>query len=67
MATYGEKALQDLTAANIEETGVSHSKAVDIHKSLRRVLRSTHGAANLWNEISGTCASSRPASTALSL
>lgn len=52
MAKYGEKVLQDLTAADIEETGVSHSKAVDIHKSLRRVLRSTHGAANLWNEIS---------------
>lgn len=52
MAKYGEKVLQDLTAADIEETGVSYSKAVDIHKSLRRVLRSTHGAANLWNEIS---------------
>ena len=52
MAKYGEKVLQELTALDIEETGVSHSKAVDLHRSICRILRSTQDPANLWNIIS---------------
>lgn len=52
MAKYGDKGLQELTAADIEETGIPRSKSGEIHKGLRRVLQSTQGLENLWNTIS---------------
>lgn len=52
MAKPGDKILHELTVADIEDTGLPTSQAVDIHTRLRRIVHTTHGPANSWNKIS---------------
>lgn len=52
MAMTGEKSVHELTAADIEGTGLGNSDAVEIYDDLRRIVEVTHGLVEQWSRIS---------------